>query len=128
MNESALDEFKRRGFVLGADGFYHKVGKAARVDSPGPPSELERHPGNGAVGAVQVQERNSDRFLIRVTSIRRRLLDEDNLCEKFHVDCCRYSGLLPGDGPGKTKIEVTQKKAEPGEGERVVIEIFSVKP
>jgi hypothetical protein len=85
---------------------------------------LERDPGNGALGKVSVQKAVGRRFLIRVTSIRKNLLDEDNLCEKYHVDLCRYSGLIPGDSPATTKIEVCQQKAEPGAAEETRIEIF----
>ena len=76
--------------------------------------------------ARQVQRPNRRRFLVRVTSVRKRLLDEDNLCEKYHVDLCRYAGVLLGDEAGTTKIETGQRKAEKGETERTVIEIFEV--
>lgn len=65
---------------------------------------------------------------MRVTSIRRRLIDEDNLCEKYAVDCCRYAGLLPGDGPGQTQIEIRQRKALKGEEEATLVEIYQLTP
>jgi hypothetical protein len=80
--------------------------------------------GDGALGQGQPQEANPSRFLVRVTSFRRRLLDEDNLCEKFHVDCCRYAGLLPSDAPGQTRIEVAQFTVKDEADERTEIEIF----
>jgi len=76
------------------------------------------------MGAVQVQKAIGGSFLVRVTSYRRRLLDEDNLCEKFHVDLCRYAGIIPSDAPGQTKIEVSQKKVGSKEAEFVRIEIY----
>jgi hypothetical protein len=85
---------------------------------------VERDLGNGAVGAVQVQERLGERFLVRVTSHRRRLLDEDNLCVKYHVDLCRYAGALPSDAPGTATIEIHQEKVGPKEAERVDIQIY----
>lgn len=78
------------------------------------------------MGKVPSKRRDTRRFLVRVTSVRRRLIDEDNLCEKYAVDCCRYAGLLPGDGPGQTKIEVIQRKASKEEEECTVIEIFQL--
>jgi hypothetical protein len=87
---------------------------------------LERGPGLGTLGPRQVKERDSRRFLVVVTSFRRRLLDEDNLCEKFHVDCCRYAGLLPGDAPGQAKIQVEQQKVKCREDERTEIEITEI--
>jgi hypothetical protein len=95
-------------------------------DSAGAAPELERVVGNGTLGKVQAKRPDSGRFLVRVISVRKRLLDEDNLCEKYHVDCCRYSGLLPKDSPGTAKIEVSQQKAEAGGAEEVRIEIYRV--
>lgn len=94
------------------------------ADDTGTSSQLERTVENGALGEVQAQGGNSGRFLVRVISIRKRLLDEDNLCEKFHVDCCRYARILPKDSPGTTRIEVSQQKAEPGAQEEIKIEIY----
>lgn len=88
--------------------------------------ELEPSNGVGNVGKGKAKVADSRRFLVCVTSIRRILLDEDNLCEKYVVDCCRYSGLLPGDRPGQTKIEVRQRKAGKEERERTVVEIFEL--
>lgn len=88
--------------------------------------KLERDPGNGALGARKAKAGDPRCFLVRVTSIRRRLIDEDNLCEKYLVDCCRYAGLLPGDGPGQTRIEVAQRKAGKEEDEATLVEIFEV--
>jgi hypothetical protein len=100
------------------------------------PNELKRYFPNAGqaflalntdnLATGQVQERSSQRFLVRVTSIRKRLLDEDNLCEKYHVDLCRYAGMLPGDEAGTTKIETTQRKALKAEEEQTIIEIFSL--
>jgi hypothetical protein len=73
--------------------------------------------------AVQAQGGYSGRFLVRVTSFRRRLLDEDNLAEKYHVDCCRYAGLLASDAPDKTSIQVCQVKVRTKEEEMTVVEI-----
>lgn len=79
-----------------------------------------------AVAKNQVQETNRPRFLVRITSIRKRLLDEDNLNCKFHVDLCRYAGVLPGDCPGTCKIQTTQRKAAKGEAEHTEITIDEI--
>lgn len=78
------------------------------------------------MGAVEVQKRVGGRFLVRVIAIRKRLLDYDNLAEKYHVDLLRYSGVIPGDSPATTLIEVCQQKAEPGAAEEVRIEVYEV--
>lgn len=85
---------------------------------------VERHTGNGAVGSLPVQAGAIQKFLVRVTSFRRRLLDTDNLAEKYHVDLCRYAGIIPSDAPGVTQIEVRQEKVRKKEREFVRIQIF----
>jgi hypothetical protein len=45
------------------------------------------------------------------------LLDQDNLCEKYHVDLCRYAGVIPDDSPEQVIIEVNQRKTVKGEAE-----------
>ena len=78
---------------------------------------------DGALGEGETKGTDSARFLVRVTSFRVRLLDEDNLCEKYHVDCCRYAGLLSGDDPSQAKIETGQQKVKRKDQEHVLIEI-----
>jgi hypothetical protein len=85
--------------------------------------KLERNPCNEPLGQNEIQEYPGQKFLVRVTAIRKRLLDEDNLCEKYHVDLCRYAGIISGDEAGKTKIETCQRKAKKGEPESTIIEI-----
>jgi len=85
--------------------------------------KLERDIGDGPLAEGQIQEAAPARILVRVESFRRRLIDEDNLCEKYAVDCCRYAGLLPSDAPNKTKIEVSQTKVYDEKDERTEITI-----
>jgi hypothetical protein len=88
--------------------------------------ELERGPSDEPLEKKEVQGPVSNRFLVRVTAVRKRLLDEDNLCAKYHVDLCRYSGVIPDDAPGQCQIETRQRKAEKGEQEHSVVEVFTV--
>lgn len=85
---------------------------------------MECSPGNEPLEASQVEARDSRIIFVRVTSYRRRLLDEDNLCEKFHVDCCRYAGILSSDAPDKTHITVSQVKVKTTAEERTEITIL----
>lgn len=85
---------------------------------------MERDSEPGALGAAKEKAGDSGRILVRVVSVRKRLIDEDNLCEKYVIDCCRYAGLIPGDDPAGTKIETTQRKALKGEEEHTLIEII----
>jgi len=94
---------------------------------PGPAPFMEPNPGDGAVGKVPVQKGTGRKFFIRVTAIRTRLLDWDNLCEKYHVDLLRYASAgVFGDSPATTQIEVRQEKAQAGEREEVRLEVFEV--
>ena len=85
--------------------------------------ELERHDEYAAMGKGRAEKTDRKRFLIRVTSVRCRLLDEDNLCVKLVVDCCRYAGLIPGDSAGEAKIEAVQRKIAKGETPHTIVEI-----
>ena len=66
------------------------------------------------------------RYFVSVVSSRTRLLDEDNLAEKSHVDACRYAGLIPADSPDQTSIQATQVKVATEAEERTEIEITRV--
>jgi len=92
-----------------------------------PSPQLERPVRDDALAAPQVEGPDTAQFLVRVTSFRRRLLDEDNLAVKFHVDCCRYAGLIPSDAPSQTHIEVRQEKVKGKDDERTEIEITTTK-
>jgi hypothetical protein len=74
----------------------------------------------------QVEEGSSGRFLVRITSVRKRLADEDGLCGKFHTDCLRYAGFIPDDRPEICSIRTTQRKAAKGEEEHTLIEVFKI--
>lgn len=89
-------------------------------------TELESNTGNGSLEPPKVQERTSQKFFVRVTSFRKRLIDEDNLCEKYHVDLCRYAGIMPSDAPTETKITVGQEKVKTSEEERVEIKVYQL--
>lgn len=88
-----------------------------------PSAVLERDLRPRPLAARKAQGINPARFLVRVTSYRVRLLDEDNLCAKYVVDCCRYAGLIPGDSPATTQIATGQEKVRSKAEERTEVEI-----
>jgi hypothetical protein len=94
-----------------------------QTDRVGKTAKLERNSGDGPLAKSEAEKGNPERVLVRVTSVRKRLIDEDNLAEKYHVDCCRYAGLIHADSPDQTKIEVCQRKAAKDEAEHTIIEI-----
>ena len=91
------------------------AGKVAKLESDSCHAPLE---------ANKVKGQHRGRVLVRVTTRRKRLLDEDNLCEKYHVDLCRYAGVVSDDAPERTKIEVSQTKCRKGEPEEITIEVY----
>jgi hypothetical protein len=95
-----------------------------QLKNTGQASKLERIACDAPVDAKEIQGQYSGRVLVRVTSRRKRLLDEDNLCEKYHVDLCRYAGIISDDAPERTKIEVSQIKCRKGEPEEITIEVI----
>jgi len=104
-----------------ADDLPRRVPGPAHRDAPAPVVERSVRPRPLAKGPAQ--GKHPARFFVRVTSFRRRLLDEDNLCGKYVVDCCRYAGLLPGDDPSQARIVTTQEKVSRKEDERTEIVI-----
>lgn len=125
MNSAAL----RRRFPRAAQGFLalnDDHGIDHRAGGAGSDADVERHCGPALEKNAAHQGGDPGKFLVRVTSVRKRLLDEDNLCEKFHVDCLRYAGIIPSDAPGTTRIETTQRSCGEGEEEKTVIQVFKL--
>lgn len=94
-----------------------------KANHPRQAAKLERDPGHAPLAAGEVQETAEKRIFVRVCSVRKRLLDEDNLCEKFAVDSLRAIAAIPADDPATVRIETTQRKAAKGEAERTEITI-----
>lgn len=87
------------------------------------PPELERAPVDAALAAPQTKAVDSARCFVRVTSVRKRLLDPDNLSPKYHIDALRYAQVISGDSPDKITLKVEQRKAKKGEAEFTEIQI-----
>lgn len=58
-----------------------------------------------------------------IVSYRRRLLDPDNLCPKYFIDCLRYAGIIKNDTPDDIHLHVGQRKVKTKQEERTEIEI-----
>lgn len=89
-------------------------------------AELERDTSNAPLEAVEGQKGAAGRLLIRFVSVRKRLLDPDNLSEKWLLDCLRNCGAIEGDEPEEISLETGQRKVEKGEAEFTLIEIFEL--
>ena len=66
---------------------------------------------------------NPGRFQVRIVSFRGRLLDPDNLCAKYFIDCLRYSEIIPDDRPQDIELSVTQIKVANKSDERTEITV-----
>jgi len=113
------DELKRK-FPRASSAF---IAANSEVGDPRPAAVVESNPRNGALAKKKVQKLPGPNFHVHVESVRNRLLDEDNLCEKFHVDLLRYAGIIPGDSASEVRIETCQRKTQKGEAETVVITV-----
>ena len=91
--------------------------------NPNPLPELERNPCTRTLAKDEEQEGGADRVHLRIVSIRKRLLDPDNLSVKWLIDCLRYSRIIQGDEPDKITLQVEQRKCAKGEAEATQIYI-----
>ena len=110
-------------FPNASESFLHLHGLSGSSNCATSGTFMERPPSPRPLAKAKAQKPDTGRVLVRVVSYRRRLLDEDNLSEKYFVDCARYAGLIPGDGPEQTKIEVSQVKVVRKEEERTQLTI-----
>lgn len=78
------------------------------------------------LAACQAQEATPERVHIRIVSVRKRLLDPDNLFPKWQIDALRYCRIIRGDEPDKITLETTQRKAAKGQEEHTIIEVHAV--
>lgn len=74
-------------------------------------------------GAPRGEAAYTGRVRVGITSVRRRLIDPDNLCPKYFIDCLRYAGLIRDDSPGEVEIQTAQRLPAPGEEEHTLIDI-----
>lgn len=115
MNERGL----RTLFPHASPGFL-----AANAQGAGAAPLVECPPRDGALGAGERKEGDAGRVFVRFVSVRKRLLDPDNLSEKWLLDCLRFAGIIPGDEPERLSLETTQRKAAKGEAEHTLIEVY----
>lgn len=97
-------------------GLYPPLGTGA---SP----KLEPGARHEAQGTDPVENPDLPRYRVRITSVRQRLCDADNLAVKWHVDAIRKLGLIPDDAPTVIDLEVSQRKPALGEAEGTLITV-----
>jgi len=112
----------KRIFPNASDEFYRK-NSDDNCDAPG--AEPEQAIRDEPLAETPREANNSPRFVVSITSRRRRLLDPDNLVGgvKYFVDGLRYASLIPGDSPDCIELYVRQIKVSTRKEERTEIEI-----
>lgn len=95
----------------------NKTGGAA--SSPKPEQVILDEP----VAEKAGETKDSAPIHVSIRSYRRRLLDPDNACPKYFIDCLRYSGLIPDDRPEDITLQVSQVKVKTKAEERTEITI-----
>jgi hypothetical protein len=115
---SASESFKKLN-----PGFYNETinnqssREATLIERPAREESLVSNKGKKA---------DTARYFVSLTSVRKRLLDTDNLVAKYHVDALRYASLLPSDAPNRAEIKVSQRKCKEKEEEHIEIELFEL--
>ena len=93
------------------------------IESNGQIAKLERPACNEPLATGKGEKEASGRVHFKFVSVRKRLIDPDNVSVKWLLDCCRRIGLVAGDEHDKVTIETAQRKAEKSEEEHTIIEI-----
>jgi hypothetical protein len=87
-------------------------------------TKLERPTCNEPLATRKGKKEASGRVHFKFVSVRKRLIDPDNVSVKWLLDCCRRIGLVAGDEHDKITLETAQRKAAKGEEEHTRIEII----
>ena len=79
-----------------------------------------------SLSEIEGKEGDPSRMLVCIESIRKKLLDKDNLYggAKFFCDFLRLSGVIREDTEKEIYLQVTQRKPKKGEAEKTVIEVW----
>ncbi len=116
LNEQFLQS---KGFVRGPDGEWRKPKRqAGGVSSSPEPKQIVR---DESLATAQRAQSNSFRYAVCIASYRHRLIDPDNLCGKYFVDCLRYAGVIPDDTAAIVDYSIKQFKVKAKKEQRTVI-------
>lgn len=115
---------RNKGFTKQPDGSWSKTSPYPRSDVSN--AERQRNPGNEPMASAPPANINSKRRLVRLTSLRYRLIDARNLWDKYFVDSLVSAGILIDDSPRWCQVEVSQILIPSDSIERVLIEVFDL--
>ena len=105
------------------DARLNKRMKNNETNNPRTTPKLECSFGNEPLAEGQGEKTNAGKFSVRFISVRKRLLDPDNLSCKWLLDSLRYASIISGDEPEKITLEVTQRKCRKDESEHTIVEV-----
>jgi hypothetical protein len=88
------------------------------------PPILKRSTRTRALAKDESEKGTTSRVHLRITSVRKRLIDPDNLFAKSTIDCLRYAKLIADDCENQISLEISQKKITKGEDPHTTIEII----
>jgi hypothetical protein len=89
------------------------------------PEQAPERKGLQLAHGSKTEETGPKRVHLRITSVRKRICDPDNLVPKWHIDCLRYCGIIRDDTAQEISLEVAQRKAQKGEEEHTLIELLA---
>ena len=123
------------GYVEVRKGVYERITtiqksfiKKASTKARSKPSPPKPQPPvwDGSLSKNEGEKVYSERMLVSVESVRSKLLDTDNLYggAKFFIDFLRYCGAIREDTEDQIDLKVTQRKAQKGEKEKTIIEVW----
>lgn len=118
----------RQRFPNASPSFWRLNEARFHAEDSGAAAVVERTPTGkregGPVAAHPNQKGTAPRFRVCICSVRKRLLDADNICPKFTIDALRRKGIIRDDSPKHIILEVSQRKAAKGEEEHTEINIY----
>lgn len=85
------------------------------VDDSRQPAVVELPPVGQRPAKDKSQARHPSKVRVRIIDVRRRLVDPDGLCPKYHIDCLRYAGLIYQDSQEAITLETSQRCCLAGE-------------
>ena len=94
--------------------------KADRKASRAQPEQAIRHE---SLAKNKGKTIHPDRIQLRIVSYRRRLIDPDNLCPKYFIDCLRYAGFIFDDSETHITLVTSQEKVATKQEECTSIEL-----
>ncbi len=86
-------------------------------------AKLESNLSYEPLAEEKLQRDVQERYIVRIESVRKHMLDTDNICSKYITDLLRYSYIISSDDFEQTTIQTTERKCMPEEQEHTKIEI-----